>query len=110
MTDNFLMPPDPPIGTDEEMLAQATQVRDAAEADPNYLLKCVQGEKVFYNHDHKARLEGHIYSSEGRREFSMSGACEWHFDHWFDPDLQCPPQDAAPDSFCNCGKTVKDHA
>lgn len=68
-------------GTDP--LSACIHTKKMAELDDGYSLKCIQGEKVFYIPDSEARIEGHIYSEEGRSEFAISGACEFHFDKWF---------------------------
>lgn len=38
------------------------------------------GQVVFWVEGNEALTQGHIYSRAGRREFSMTGMCEWCFD------------------------------
>lgn len=62
-------------------LERAQHNQKIVEEDEEYQLRCVLGEKVFYSSDHVARMPGHIYSAEGRREFlDISHLCEFHFD------------------------------
>lgn len=65
-------------------LADSQKMKDAAEAREDYVLRCFKGEKVFFNAGEYAVLPGHIYSEAGRREFSISNCCEYHFDQMFD--------------------------
>ena len=54
-----------------------------AEADEGYTIRCIYGEKVFYQQAEQAWLEGHIYSHAGMDEFKISRCCEFHFDQMF---------------------------
>lgn len=68
----------------DAFLARRTQkMKDAAEADPEYQLRCIFGEKPFYSEDDRARMPGHVYSEAGIREFAISSCCEFHFDKMF---------------------------
>lgn len=67
-------------------LAAAQKMKDKAEAKDDYTLRCIHGEKVFFYSGEAAfaMLPGQIYSDAGRREFSISRCCEYHFDRHFD--------------------------
>lgn len=74
--------------TDVDKVRECEAMRDLAEKNPQYTLRCIYGEKVFYVEDTKARMPGHCYSEMGVREMQrISGCCEYHFDEMFaDPD------------------------
>jgi hypothetical protein len=71
------------MNDDGEMIACCEFMRDLAEKDDNYEKRCIKGEKVFVVDDVMARIPGHIYSEMGKKEFSISGCCEYHFDEMF---------------------------
>ena len=59
------------------------KLKDRAEADESYRLRCLYGEKVFFAPSHEAVVSGHIYSDDGIREYEISRCCEYHFDKAF---------------------------
>lgn len=65
---------------EEIFIANARLMKDNADEDDNYQVRCVLGEKVYFSKDTKGRFPRHIYSSEGVAEFKISGMCEYHFD------------------------------
>jgi hypothetical protein len=66
---------------EKEALVEFQQSQKEAEGNGNYFLRCMNcKKKVTGPRFRKALGEGHIYSDEGRREFSMSGLCEFCFD------------------------------
>ena len=70
--------------TDEEKIEALMGLSERAEADLNYNERClICGKKVFFAEDTKGRVEGHIYSSAGQREFYISYCCEYCFDNAF---------------------------
>jgi hypothetical protein len=83
MTTPMPMPaPEPmtPEQYDELYMSRCKQTVEAAALDDEYQLRCINGEKVFFVEYHKALMPGHIYSRLGRKEFGISGCCEFHFD------------------------------
>ena len=72
---------------EDDKIRECQVMRDLAEKDQNYTLRCIYGEKVFYVEDTKARMPGHCYSEAGVREVThISGCCEYHFDKMFPAD------------------------
>lgn len=61
-------------------------VREQAENDGNYQVRCIKGEKIFYVAGDRAVLPGQIYSEAGMKEYKISKCCEYHFDEWFGED------------------------
>jgi hypothetical protein len=55
----------------------------AEEAKTAETGRCIQGEPVFYMEYDVPLVPGHIYSDMGRKEFRLSGLCEYHFDMFF---------------------------
>jgi hypothetical protein len=67
----------------QRAVERAEFMRKQAEDNKEYELRCVLGEKVFYSEDDTARMPGHIYSPEGKEEFTrLSHLCEFHFDEY----------------------------
>lgn len=63
------------------------QMAESADADKEYSLRCIMGEKVFFVEHIKALRPGHIYSSLGVKEYDITRMCEYHFDEaTYDPD------------------------
>lgn len=74
----------PPNYDEQDKIRECEVMRDLAQKDEGYTLRCLYGEKVFYVEDIKARMPGHCYSPEGVREMQrISGCCEYHFDEMF---------------------------
>lgn len=78
----FYMEPPPERALEPETLAEGAAVAAdmLKEAEKAGLGRCVMGERVFWWPTRRAYGPGHIYTLEGRSEFRISGACEWHFD------------------------------
>ena len=77
---NSVLPPGL-AGTDPQAAYEYTLY--CSSIDDSYTTRCIQGEKIFFIPDSRARGEGHIYSDAGLSEFRISGCCEYHFDNWF---------------------------
>lgn len=59
----------------------ADQLRQEVEKHPEYDMRCIFCKnKVFFEPDEISRIHGHIYSDSGRREFDLTGICEYCFD------------------------------
>lgn len=71
----------------EDVLAEFTATQAEADALASYTLRCVICQhKVTGPQYREAVGPGHIYSDAGRREFSMTGLCEWCFDQATDTE------------------------
>lgn len=64
---------------DELQAALAKSIEN--KQHPSRCFICKQ--PVFWFEDTVARIEGHIYSEAGRREFGISHTCEYCFDDLF---------------------------
>jgi hypothetical protein len=70
-----------------EVLAEFHELQRAAESEDNYQLRCIFCKKKVTGPRYREAVgEGHIYSDAGRREFSITGICEWCFDKVTLPD------------------------
>ena len=74
-------------------LEQVRALRKAAEADENYILRCVIcKQKVVFLEAGEALEQGHIYSEAGRSEYGISRCCEFCFDNMFAEEPEEEPQ------------------